>query len=112
MIFKALVVLFSTVATSQDPKFLGEHTFGDEISNLVFSELAQLNDVFPCQYWVKKNNVNSRWYDLKPLERSNGKYFDTKGYDDDRIMFNLCTPFKPDANLECKDSGNAFGFIV
>ena len=40
MIFKALVVLFSTVATSQDPKFLGEHPFGDEISNLVFSELT------------------------------------------------------------------------
>jgi hypothetical protein len=65
------------------------------------SSASDLDKVFPCQYWVKKSNVNNRWYDLKPLGRTDGKYFNVKGYDDDRIMFNLCGTFTPDANLGC-----------
>ena len=69
-----------------------------------------MKDVFPCQYWVKKNNSNSRWYDLKQMDRTT--YFDVTGYDSDKIMFNLCNLPQIDSEFGCKNGDNAFGYIV
>ena len=73
------------------------------VRNALLAASSTGSDIFPCQYWVGK--TKAKWYNLKPLQKEPGDYYDVNGHDGEQILFNLCQAFSAQkSNPECKDS--------
>lgn len=73
------------------------------LKNALLAASSTSSDIFPCQYWVGTNKA--KWYNLKPLQKKDGDYYDVNGHDGEQILFNLCGAFSAQkAQPKCKDS--------
>lgn len=70
--------------------------------------------VLPCQYWIN----NERWYNLKPLQRPEGDYYDEPGRGDsgteatERFLFDFCEAFSPTPKYVSCEHDDRFGYLV
>ena len=82
---------------AQDAKLVfgpQESISSEFLKNVIMAAQATTgSDIVPCQYWVGKQKA--KWYNLKPLEKPTGDYYDVNGHDGEQILFNLCGAFNP-----------------